>query len=140
MTRNYFLPWNVQVPVPIKEHLQLHELLDSVKPNFSAPDVSATLKEVSGAAFNLAGIFRPIKMERYTPDNFSGTDHSGSVNRLGVHLSTVINLGRAQYSELTFVYGEGIENYMQDAPNDVGNSHRKYWLNLMTVKHYRLPE
>lgn len=94
--------------------------LDSVKAKLSAPDVSAHFKKRGKwGSVQLAGIFRPIKWEDTRVNNF-GNDLSGSVTGWGANLSAVLNLGKSTVFRGSYVYGEGIENYMQDAPNDVG--------------------
>ena len=94
--------------------------LDSVKAQLSAPDVSAHFKKRGkwGSA-QLAGIFRPLKWKD-TRVNRGGTDLSGSVTGWGLNFSAVLNLAKSTVFRGSYVYGEGIENYMQDAPNDVG--------------------
>ena len=95
-------------------------VLDSVKGRTSAPDVSAHFKKRGKwGSVQLAGILRPLKWEDIRVNKF-GTDLSGSVTGWGAHLSAVINLGKSTVFRGSAVYGEGIENYMQDAPNDVG--------------------
>ena len=95
-------------------------VLDSVKGRNSAPDVSAHFKKRGKwGSVQLAGILRPLKWEDIRI-NKGGTDLSGSVTGWGAHLSTVINLTKSTIFRGSVVYGEGIENYMQDAPNDVG--------------------
>jgi len=94
--------------------------LDSVKAKSSAPDVSAHFKKRGKwGSVQLAGIFRPIKWKDTRVNNF-GNDLSGSVTGWGANLSAVLNLGKSTVFRGSYVYGEGIENYMQDAPNDVG--------------------
>jgi hypothetical protein len=94
--------------------------LDSVKAQGYAPDVSAHFKKRGKwGSVQLAGIFRPIKWKD-TRQVTNGTDYSGSLTGWGAHLSAVINLGKSTIFRGSAVYGEGIENYMQDAPNDVG--------------------
>ena len=94
--------------------------LDSVKAQLSAPDVSAHFKKRGKwGSVQLAGILRPIKWKDTRVNNF-GNDLSGSVTGWGANLSAVLNLGKSTVFRGSYVYGEGIENYMQDAPNDVG--------------------
>jgi hypothetical protein len=50
-------------------------------------------------------------------DNF---DLSGSATGAGVGLTSNLNVGKKNVVKLSFVYGHGIENYMNDAPVDVG--------------------
>ena len=94
--------------------------LDSVKAKLSAPDVSAHFKKRGKwGSVQLAGILRPLKWKDTRVNNF-GNDLSGSVTGWGANLSAVLNLGKSTVFRGSYVYGEGIENYMQDAPNDVG--------------------
>lgn len=94
--------------------------LDSVRGKLSAPDVSAHFKKRGKwGSVQLAGIFRPIKWKDIRV-NKGGTDLSGSATGWGLHFSTVLNLGKSTVFRGSYVYGEGIENYMQDAPNDIG--------------------
>ena len=94
--------------------------LDSVKAQLSAPDVSAHFKKRGKwGSVQLAGILRPLKWKDTRVNNF-GNDLSGSVTGWGANLSAVLNLGKSTVFRGSYVYGEGIENYMQDAPNDVG--------------------
>jgi len=94
--------------------------LDSVKAKLSAPDVSAHFKKRGKwGSVQLAGIFRPLKWAD-TRVNKGGTDLSGSATGWGANLSAAINLTKNTVFRGNVVYGEGIENYMQDAPNDIG--------------------
>ncbi len=94
--------------------------LDSVKGRNSAPDVSAHFKKRGKwGSVQLAGMYRPLKWKDIRV-NKGGTDLSGSVTGWGLNLSAVFNLGTSTVFRGSYVYGEGIENYMQDAPNDVG--------------------
>jgi hypothetical protein len=93
--------------------------LDSVSPHFPIPDISAHFKKSGNwGHVQLAGMFRYIG---YKDQNTSGiTDISGSVIGWGLHLSTVLNLGKMDVFRGSFVYGQGVENYMNDCPYDVG--------------------
>jgi hypothetical protein len=94
--------------------------LDSVKAKLSAPDVSAHFKKRGKwGSVQLAGIFRPLKWAD-TRVNKHGTDLSGNATGWGANLSAAINLTKNTVFRGNIVYGEGIENYMQDAPNDIG--------------------
>jgi hypothetical protein len=50
-------------------------------------------------------------------DNF---DLGGSATGAGIGLTSNVNLGKKDVAKMSFVYGHGIENYMNDAPVDVG--------------------
>lgn len=93
--------------------------LDSVKGQFHLPDFSAHFKR-SGkwGHVQLAGMLRSIKWKDI--HTTGGYDISGSTTGWGVHLSTVINLNKMNVFRGSVIYGEGVENYMNDAPVDVG--------------------
>jgi hypothetical protein len=93
--------------------------LDSVHAQLSLPDFSAHYKK-SGkwGHIQIAGMLRELKWKDI--HTTGGYDVSGSVIGWGAHLSTVINLGKKNVFRGSLVYGEGIQNYMQDAPVDVG--------------------
>jgi hypothetical protein len=93
--------------------------LDSVKAQLSFPDFSAHYKR-SGkwGHIQLAGMVRELKWKDIHTSG--GYDISGSVIGWGAHLSTVLNIGKNDVFRGSIVYGEGIQNYMQDAPVDVG--------------------
>jgi hypothetical protein len=95
------------------------EELAHVKGRNRGPDVSAHYKRTgSWGHVQIAGIFRPIGWkDTLTTD---GNDISGNLTGWGAHLSGTINLTKSTIFRGAVVYGEGIENYMQDAPVDVG--------------------
>ena len=93
--------------------------LDSVRGHFALPDFSAHYKR-SGTwgHVQMAGMLRQLKWKDiHTTGKY---DISGSVMGWGLHLSTVLNLGMKNVFRGSVVVGEGIENYMNDAPVDVG--------------------
>lgn len=93
--------------------------LDSVKGRNSLPDFSAHYKRTGDwGHVQLAGMLRFIKWEDI--HTTGGYDISGSTTGWGLNFSTVLNLGKKSIFRGSFVYGEGIQNYMQDAPVDVG--------------------
>jgi len=93
--------------------------LDSVVPKLELPDVSAHFKK-SGpwGHIQIAGMLRDIKYKDIHESG--GYDLSGSVLGWGLHLSTVLNLGAMNVFRGSIIHGEGVENYMNDAPYDVG--------------------
>jgi len=64
-----------------------------------------------------AGMLGWIKWDDILEDQF---DLAGSATRWGVNLSSNVKFGGASTLRLQFVYGEGIQNYMNDSPVDVG--------------------
>ena len=89
----------------------------AVKPKFPLPDLSAEYRYAGDWGYvELAGIIRYIKWEDQRPGL---TDLSGEATGWGLNLSTNINFGKALFHG-QLVYGKGIENYMDDAPVDIG--------------------
>jgi len=93
--------------------------LDSVASQFPLPDLSAHYKKSGDwGHVQLAGMLRSIKWKDQS--TASPYNISGSVIGWGLHLSAVLNLTKMDVFRGSFVYGEGVENYMNDAPVDVG--------------------
>jgi hypothetical protein len=90
-----------------------------VKPRFPVPDISAEYRYSPSkwGYVELAGIYRRIEWKDQGLQPF---DISGGVSGWGVNLSSNVNVGKADILRLQALYGEGIENYMNDAPADVG--------------------
>ena len=90
-----------------------------VVPHFPLPDISAEYHVGREWGYvEIAGIYRRIEWED-TPDSLN-IDLSGSVNGWGLNLSSNIKIGESDIARLSVLYGEGIENYMNDAPADIG--------------------
>jgi hypothetical protein len=92
--------------------------LQSVKIRTPLPDLSAHYKK-SGkwGHVQFAGILREIKWD----DTGTGpTDLSGSATGWGLHLSTNLQVVGDDLIRASVVYGEGVENTMNDAPIDIG--------------------
>ncbi|HTQ65557.1 MAG TPA: DcaP family trimeric outer membrane transporter [Puia sp.] len=93
--------------------------LDSVRGRLNVPDFSAHFKKTfNWGHVQLAGMLRSIKWEDI--HTTGGYNVTGSVVGWGLNLSTVINLGKMDVFRGSFIYGEGVENYMQDCPYDIG--------------------
>jgi outer membrane DcaP-like protein len=91
--------------------------LQNVKPRFPYPDLSAEYRRAGTWGYvELAGILRWMEWEDLNDD---ALDLSGDATGWGVSLSSNIKLGK-DVLRLQGVYGEGVENYMNDAPADVG--------------------
>jgi len=67
--------------------------------------------------FEVAGIVGKMNWDDVLADQF---DLSGSATRWGINLSSNVKLGSRTTLRLQYAYGEGIQNYMNDAPVDVG--------------------
>jgi hypothetical protein len=92
--------------------------LQNVKGRFPAPDVSAAYKASRAWGYvRAAGMLRLIKYDDVLEDQF---DLSGSQTGWGLNLSSNLNAGKNDVVRVQFVFGEGIQNYMNDSPVDVG--------------------
>jgi len=92
--------------------------LQSVKPRFQLPDLSAEYRYGRNWGYvELAGIVR--KMEWVDQDP-TGPDLSGNAVGWGLNFSTNIKIGSKTTFRGSALYGVGVENYMNDAPVDVG--------------------
>jgi hypothetical protein len=93
--------------------------LDSVKPRFKLPDLSGEFRYGRKWGYvELAGILRKIEWK----DQSTSTNYnlSGDALGWGLNLSTNLNLGKHDVFRGSIVYGEGVQNYMNDAPTDIG--------------------
>jgi DcaP outer membrane protein len=95
--------------------------LANVKPRFNLPDISGHLRMTGGWGYvQVGGIFRKIGWTDLgdTAYNFSGTAYGW-----GVNVTSNLKLSHEDVARLAVVYGEGMENYMNDAPVDIGAEH-----------------
>jgi hypothetical protein len=87
--------------------------------------VSTTFPDLSGNGridrnwgyVQMAGIVRKIG---WVDTSGKPVNLGGSVVGWGFNLTSNLNLSKNNVAKLAFAYGEGIENYMNDAPVDVG--------------------
>jgi hypothetical protein len=93
--------------------------LQGVKPHFPVPDLSAEYRHGGKWGYvEAAGIVRKIEWEDLNND---ALNLGGSATGWGINLTSNLNLREGQdILRLGVVYGEGIENYMNDSPADVG--------------------
>jgi hypothetical protein len=91
--------------------------LQNLRGRFPYPDLSAEYRHAAGWGYiEAAGIVRYMKWDDTLDDQF---DLSGSDMGWGINLSSNIKTG-SSVIRLQAMYGEGVENYMNDAPVDVG--------------------
>ena len=89
-----------------------------VRGRFPLPDLSAEYRHATKWGYiELSGIARYIKWEDQGTDAF---DLSGDAVGWGIHGSSNVKIGEQNVIRASVVYGEGIQNYMNDAPADVG--------------------
>ncbi len=92
--------------------------LKGVSTRFPVPDLSAEYRYGKKWGYvELAGILRYIQWDDHNTDTF---DLSGNAVGWGLNLSTNLNLGKKDVFRGQVVYGQGIQNYMNDAPVDIG--------------------
>ena len=92
--------------------------LQNIRPRFPIPDISGAFKWTQGWGYaRVAGIFRQINWDDVLNDQF---DLSGDAQGWGINLSSNLKAGSSDTVRLQFVFGEGIQNYMNDSPVDIG--------------------
>jgi hypothetical protein len=93
--------------------------LQNVKARFPLPDFAAAYKyEEKWGYVRAAGIVRRIDWDdTLTNDNFA---LSGHATGWGINLTSNINATKNDVIRVAYVFGEGIENYMNDSPVDIG--------------------
>lgn len=91
---------------------------ENIAPRLSLPDLSAEYHRATPFGYvELAGIARSVKWEDQTADSI---DLNGGAFCWGLNLSTNINAGKNTVIRGQFVYGQGIQNYLNDASADIG--------------------
>lgn len=92
--------------------------LSGIRARFPLPDVSAEYRVGRPWGYvEAAGIVRPIHWD--DTNSTDAVDLSGDKVGWGINLSSNIKTGTKGVLRLQAVYGEGIENYMNDATEDV---------------------
>ena len=93
--------------------------LANIHARFPYPDFTAQYRlKLDRGYVQIAGIVGYMAWDQLTAD--SVVNLSGSGTRWGLNLSSTINVMKADAIKAQVVYGEGMENYMNDAPLDVG--------------------
>lgn len=92
--------------------------LQNVKPHFTMPDITGHVRfDRDWGHLQIAGIFRKISWVDTNPDQFNLSD---TVYGWGVNITSNVKFNPSNLGRFSVVYGHGIENYMNDAPVDVG--------------------
>ena len=92
--------------------------IQNVSARFPLPDLSAEYRLARSWGYvETAGILRRFELDDLLDD---AIDLSATITGWGLTLSSNINVGEANVVKLQGTYGEGIQNYMDDAPEDVG--------------------
>ena len=92
--------------------------LQGIRPRFDLPDLSGHVRfNRDWGHVQIAAMVRRIRWIDVTNDQF---DLSGHDIGWGATVSSNVKFGKSDIGRFQVVYGEGIENYMNDAPVDVG--------------------
>jgi DcaP outer membrane protein len=92
--------------------------LDGIRARFPLPDFSGSYKYTRDWGYvRAAGMLRWIKWDDVLDDEF---DLSGDATGWGINLSSNLKASKSDVIRLQFVFGEGIQNYMNDSPVDIG--------------------
>jgi hypothetical protein len=92
--------------------------LQNIRARFPLPDFSGSYKYTQDWGYvRAAGMLRLIKWDDVLDDDF---DLSGDATGWGVNLSSNLKASANDVVRLQFVFGEGIQNYMNDSPIDIG--------------------
>ena len=94
-----------------------HIALEGVKGRFPLPDLSAHYRMAGDwGHVQVAGMLREIKWDDLNNDQY---DLSGSATGWGFNVSSNLKLAK-HVARLQVAYGDGVENYWNDAPVDIG--------------------
>jgi hypothetical protein len=92
--------------------------LQDVTGRFPAPDFSGHYRMMGDwGHFQAAGMIRKLAWDDNNTDQF---DLSGSAVGWGINLTSSVKATKSDVVRLGLVYGEGIQNYMNDSPVDAG--------------------
>jgi hypothetical protein len=92
--------------------------LEDVTGRFPLPDFSGHYRMMGGwGHFQAAGMLRKISWDDNNADQF---DLSGDAVGWGLNLTSALKATPDDTLRLGLVYGEGIQNYMNDSPVDLG--------------------
>ena len=95
--------------------------LQGIKPQFRWPDLSGNVRITKNWGYvQISGIVRSIAWRDTGPGPTNLTGHAVG---WGWQISSNLNLTKSTIGKFSVVYGHGIENYMNDAPVDIGVQH-----------------
>jgi hypothetical protein len=91
--------------------------VQNINGRFPYPDLTGNFRMTRDwGHLQFSGILRKVYWDDTLPDAF---DLDGNATGWGINVSTNVKIGRGLV-RASVVYGEGIENYMNDAPVDIG--------------------
>ena len=92
--------------------------LQGVRGHFNLPDLTANFRWTRDwGHFQVAGL---LKRMAWIDTNDDGFDLGGSAVGAGLNLTSALKFGEHDTGKFAFVFGKGIQNYMNDADVDVG--------------------
>jgi len=92
--------------------------LQNISPQFKWPDLTGHARLARNWGYvQVGGILRKIA---WVDSNGALPNLSGSAIGWGINLTSNINFTKKDIGRFEFVYGKAIENYMNDAPVDIG--------------------
>ena len=92
--------------------------LQGIRPKFDLPDFSGNVRFTRDwGYFQAAGMIRRIKWVDVVQDN---VDLDGTEIGAGLNLTSNLKFTPNDTGRFAFVFGQGIQNYMNDAPVDIG--------------------
>jgi hypothetical protein len=92
--------------------------LKNISPHFTLPDLSAEYRHsTSWGYIRVAGLLRQLKWKDL---DTIGVDYSGQQTGWGFNVSSRIKIFKQDMIHLQVLYGKGVENYVRDAPADIG--------------------
>ena len=92
--------------------------LQGVRPHFNLPDLTGNFRWTRDwGHFQVAGILKRMAWIDTTDDQF---DLGGSAVGAGLNLTSALKFGENSTGKFALVFGQGIQNYMNDADVDVG--------------------
>jgi hypothetical protein len=92
--------------------------LSNIRPRFNFPDLSGNARiDRNWGYLQMASIVRKIG---WVDTSGNPINLGGSAVGWGINVTSNLNLSKKNVAKLAFAYGHGIENYMNDAPVDIG--------------------
>ena len=92
--------------------------LQNIEARFPLPDLTGAFRYGQKWGYvRVGGALRKINWDDMLDDQY---DLTGGTTGWGLNFSSGLNLGEHDMLKLSYVYGRGIENYMQDSPVDIG--------------------
>ena len=97
----------------MEDRTEVANILD----RFPYPDLSGEFRWGGKRGYvEAAGIIGPTRLDDALKDQFNLDD---TVNRWGINLTSNVKVGAKDVIKLGYVFGAGMENYINDAPVDI---------------------